>query len=182
MANNDSGNDNKKPPKVKLELWDADEVKEIAEKLIPKYHSELVDARIKYLFRSVAKKHGERITLGTCSKISGRQEHLTNLDFVIEIAYDSWTQLSPTQRTALVDHELCHAKGLEDDKTGEMKWSTVPHDVEEFREIINRHGLWGPDLELLAQSIEEAREKEKVKNKAETKKRDAPENNGSAGD
>lgn len=45
------------------------------------------------------------------------------------------------QRRALVDHELCHCRLEGDDP------EIVPHDIEEFNVIIQRHGVWLPSME-----------------------------------
>lgn len=56
--------------------------------------------------------------------------------FLICIAADTWPGLTAAQRTAVVDHELCHCVVDSDGPT------TIGHDYEEFAAIIERHGLW----------------------------------------
>lgn len=120
-----------------------------------KHHSDLWDTRIEWVFRSEASKSGGKTILGTAKKISGLAALLAtpeatgdeDLDFfVITIAEDIWEYLSPKQRIALVDHELCHCKIEEVNDEGDLKLLTVAHDIEEFSEIVVRHGLWRPDL------------------------------------
>lgn len=74
--------------------------------------------------------------------------------FVIEIASDMWGTddelgnrfgLSDAQRVALVDHELCHCTVNEDGVP-----TLLHHDVEEFGQVVERHGLWKPDLAWFA--------------------------------
>lgn len=76
------------------------------------------------------------------------------------------------QRAALVDHELCHftrEEWEEPDPKVQSKWVTVygaatdpdswgirEHDVEEFSEIIERHGLWDIGIETFAEAVREA--------------------------
>lgn len=122
-----------------LELcWeDAPEVAEIAAKLITSLHRHLKDARMVYCFRSVAATRLGRTVYATATKVTGRDEFLLKADFVIEVAQDTWYGLSGEQRLALIDHELMHCS-----------WHPFKgfvlrgHDVEEFFDIIERHGHW----------------------------------------
>lgn len=65
---------------------------------------------------------------------------------MIEINKQAWDPLNKKQKRALIDHELCHC--LWDVEKG-LYMRT--HDVEEFSEIIKRHGLWQPDVQLFAE-------------------------------
>jgi hypothetical protein len=56
------------------------------------------------------------------------------------------------QRVALVDHELCHFGREEDDK-GNRSWVLVSHDIEEFKGIVERWGLWRPDLVVFSGAV-----------------------------
>ncbi len=108
-----------------------------------------------YLFRSKHTERNGRVKLASVRKVGGLAAYLafrTELEgisgdrppapvadtfFLMEIAWDTWQALSGPQRIALVDHELTHIG-----QDGEI----VGHDVEEFAEIIGRHGAWKPDL------------------------------------
>jgi hypothetical protein len=131
-------------------------VKEIAETLIPQHHKHLEGARIDYVFRSKHQKSKGKIVAGKAHKISGLNAFLgtqTNAPFggpdffCMVIALDIWDAISDAQRIALVDHELCHFFREVNDETGEWGLSIRGHDVEEFAEIVYRHGLWSEDLE-----------------------------------
>jgi hypothetical protein len=124
----------------------AENVESLAQRLIPKFHSELIDARIRYLFINEGSKKGGRPVLGKVRKISGALEFLLDTDFLIEIALDSWNDLSEQQRAALVDHLLERCYGEEDEKSGEMKWTVREPDVQEFSSILQRHGVWNENL------------------------------------
>ncbi|MCI0543031.1 MAG: hypothetical protein L0Z49_01125, partial [Actinobacteria bacterium] len=65
--------------------------------------------------------------------------------YVMEIALPEWDQAPEPARAALVDHELCHYRI--DADTGELK--ITAHDVEEFIEVVARHGAWQPDIAAL---------------------------------
>jgi hypothetical protein len=158
-----------KPP---VSFWKASDVRDIAESLIPDFHPHLAEKTILYVFRSEASEKKGRVVLGTARKVSGLNAYLAFRDmlesqdlsqrllpaltgearqsapaapsfYVIEIAHDTWLRLEGPQRIALVDHELAH---IGDD-------GMVGHDVEEFREVIERHGLWKPDLKEFAKAM-----------------------------
>lgn len=131
------------------DYWLAPEVEEIANDLIAQYHTHLASARIGYLFREKAERKKvtldgsvERVTQGKAGKVGSKKyEVLCEKDFIIEIAADEWLQASTDLRKYIVDHELCHCAGEEDPENGEMVWFTVPHDLEEFVGVVDRHGL-----------------------------------------
>lgn len=125
---------------------DAEVAENIARRLIPTYHPELATARIKYIGVDEGSKKAGRPVLGKVRKISGAIQYLTELDFLIEIAFDSFNELDEEKRTALMDHLLERCYGEEDEKTGEMKWSVREPDVQEFQSILQRHGAWNDDL------------------------------------
>jgi hypothetical protein len=66
---------------------------------------------------------------------------LTGYDFIIEADEVLWDMLLLEQQEAVVDHELCHCAR---DENG---WYIRDHDVQEFAEIIERHGLYHRKLE-----------------------------------
>jgi len=124
----------------------AESVEEIALRLIPTYHPELATARIVYIFVDKASKKAGRSVLGKARKISGALEFLLEQDFLLEVAMDCWNELTDRQRNALVDHLLESCTGVEDEKTGDMKWAMREADVKEFTSILNRHGAWTDEL------------------------------------
>jgi hypothetical protein len=127
------------------------EAEEIARVLIEtvEEHAHLKEAKIAYLFRSGEWSSNKRETLGSAQKVSGPMGYLTKLDFIIMIHQDVWPQLTEQQRVAMVDHELCHCKRIEG------KWCIVGHDVEEHYSVVQRHGLWHPNLEQMRESMYE---------------------------
>lgn len=148
--------------------WRAPEVEKIVEKLVPEHHEHLsrTDVTIRCVFRDTVAKSRGRIVLGKARKISGLNAHLVGLDrrdaftddpvdfFVIEIPHEPWQNLTPAQRIALVDHELCHFYvAIPDDPDEDRKLVILGHDLEEFSAIVERHGLWKPDLKEFAQVV-----------------------------
>lgn len=127
------------------------EVIDLAEKLIEKHHPKLRSARIGILFRSEAPIRNGKLTLGKASKVTPRWKPLLEepLDFVIWLAADVWLdELDSRQRKALLDHELCHCT------LGDNGWTTRPHDIEEFNEILERYGPWRDDLRRTVKAID----------------------------
>lgn len=135
---------------------EAPDVKDVARRLIPLYHPHLNDpevpVRIEYLFVDPPPESKGKVVLGKCSKITGKHAFLAGQDngeqspfFVIEISEKAWHLIDDAAKEALVDHELCHA-GASLGKHGETKLSIIPHDVEEFACIVERHGLWEQGL------------------------------------
>jgi hypothetical protein len=124
----------------------AESVEMFAQRLIPMYHPELATARIKYLFVDKASMKGGRPVSGKVRKVTGALEYLLECDFLVEVALDQWNEKSAEQRQALIDHLLERCTGEEDEKTGDMNWTTREPDVTEFTAILRRHGAWNDDL------------------------------------
>lgn len=125
--------------------------RQIAFLLIPQLHEHLESAKIVYLFREDMKDRC-RVKLGTAKKASAEVAYLTDYDFILTFNWTAWRTLLPSQRVALVDHELCHC-GIDMEKGG---YAMVPHDVEEFGSIVRRWGLWKPDLRNFGRDVAEA--------------------------
>lgn len=111
-----------------------------------------------------------RITLGMCRKVSDLDRELrgdyNGFDFIILLNKKWWTDPLTThaQRDALLDHECCHAAIQHDqagepqeDELGRKVYRVRGHDIEEFAEIIRRHGTYTRDLELCAVALDRAR-------------------------
>jgi hypothetical protein len=143
---------------VPLQFDPAEAVEEIAKKLIPKHHSHLVSARIAYLFKNKPMKSKGREVYATAEKISKKNYALCKHHFLITVAYPTWKDLSDKKKLAVIDHELEHCFVEDDEKTGEPKYSILPHDVEEFGSIIRRHGLYTTDLVRIGRVVEDALE------------------------
>lgn len=121
----------------------SNEVLTIANQLINQYHEHLATANIGFIFRDKATTSKGKTVYATTKKPPSWLSVYKELHFLIEIAQDEWTKLMTDQRIALIDHELCHCGFDPDD---EDKTWIIGHDVEEFREIIGRHGFWNASL------------------------------------
>lgn len=141
----------------------------IAAKLIKEHHENLNrhDVSIFAVFRDPVAKSKGRVVLGKARKISGLAAALFGLAhqddlgedptdfFVVEVGHKTWEELTPKQRLALVDHELCHLDvEVPLDDYEHRKLITRGHDLEEFRAVVERHGLWRPDVAAFAQAAQ----------------------------
>lgn len=140
--------------------WRAPEVEAIARELIPKHHEHLGrhDVTVRCLFRNPAARSKGRLVYGKARKVAGLTAYLVGLEhaevlgdepvdfFVVEVAYEPWQGLTERQRRALVDHELCHLDVEISDSDEDRKLVLRGHDLEEFSEVVKRHGLWRPSV------------------------------------
>lgn len=124
-----------------------------------KNHGHLEQAKIGLAWRSGWRSDTDgHMKLGQCRKSSDLdREMYEGFDFVILLNEEAWPTLNGEQKRALIDHELCHA-ALSMDANGEPKFNDrdrlccriKKHDVEEFRSIVERHGLYTQDLAEIA--------------------------------
>ena len=151
-------NKGKSTQAVPVQFDPADEVEQLAKRLIPKYHSHLASAKLAYLFKNKSIKSKNREVVATAKTIGKDMHALSGYDFLITTAYPTWQELSDKQKLAVIDHELEHCFVEDDEKTGDTKYSILPHDVEEFGSIIKRHGLYTTDLVRIGRVVEDALE------------------------
>ena len=93
--------------------------------------------RIGYQTSDGAKKAGEKVVYADCTKISDKQAAFTGVDFIITFYLENLRGMSEEGLRRIMFHELLHV-GVDVDG----KRTIVPHDVEDFRECIDR---WGTD-------------------------------------
>lgn len=128
-----------------------EDVLKLAQEIIWEHHQELTEFAIGFIFRSEASTNAGKMVLGQASKITGKYLPFVDLDGLVWLAGDVWPSLSMNQKRALIDHELCH---FEVDPEGNLKMRG--HDIEEFRCIIERYGLWKADLIDFAPAVIQA--------------------------
>lgn len=124
-------------------------------------HSHIADAKIALAWRHRMKSDKDGIMkLGQCMKNSGVHRETANFDFYILLNKMAWDAFTKEQKLALLDHELCHIMPSEDkngehmkDDLGRYQFRTRRHDIEEFQDIVRRHGLYKKDLERFAETI-----------------------------
>jgi hypothetical protein len=106
-----------------------------------------------------------RWILGKCKKATDLDRELAPFDFVILLNREFWQnpRVTDVQRDALLDHECCHGAIVRDqrgepreDEAGRVVFRIRKHDVEEFRDVVARHGLYKADLVDFARGLAEA--------------------------
>jgi hypothetical protein len=141
-------------------LWSDDDVYRLAEQpqaigdaLCLETHRHLRAERIGFVFRRTLSDKGGRVTLATTSVVGAKLGFFAALDFLVEVNWARWMFLTPLQRVALVDHELSHC-GIETTAKGEIRRVLIAHDLEEFRAIVARWGLWKSDVAHFAAQLD----------------------------
>jgi hypothetical protein len=134
--------------------------------LVRAYHEPITDARIALAWCTSWKPDVDgRVVLGKCKKASDLDRELAAFDFVILLSRRFWRHedVTDAQRTALLDHELCHATVSYDeagepveDERGRLVYRIRKHDIEEFTDIVSRHGCYKADLERFAAALRKA--------------------------
>lgn len=157
----------KKPKKSTTEIIEREhdngeprEVYRVLDDLIATHHTHLADAKIVLAWRFGWKPDQDgRLTLGQAKKVDDLNKDLHGYDFIILLNHEAYNaaQFTMEQQRALLDHELCHCVPALDEE-GEQKtdednrlvWRLRGHDIEEFQEIVGRHGCWKSELEKFA--------------------------------
>ena len=158
----------KKPKKVNVELIEPGDrsrhpLYKLLDSLVKQHHEHLLQAHIGLCWNAAwrADKDG-LLVLGKCRKASDFNREFSEYDFVILLNEEAWQDLTEAQRLALLDHECCHCEAdLDDagkqkeDERGRLCWRIRKHSIEEFKEIVTRHGMYKADL---ADFVKAARE------------------------
>ena len=140
------------------------EIRQMAARIIAKHHPHMEDALdiIGFYLKEGADWDGK------CRKATSFERHMTGELILIFIGASAWREFMPDQRLALVDHQLTHIwrepTVIVDPVTKELRnswadakepdsWSIRDHDVEEFADIIMRHGLWDTKRETFGEAV-----------------------------
>lgn len=166
MGRRSSGPKPKKRKKVTVQLIKRNHAGEVTEpyrimdELLNTEHGHLHDATIGMAWRMGWRADTDgHLMLGQCRKRGDLDRELDKFDFIILLNREAWPTLSGEQKRALIDHELCHAAIVMDadgeakrNDRGQLVTRIRKHDMEEFRAIVQRHGLWTADLEQIARA------------------------------
>lgn len=127
------------------------------------HHLPIAEARIALAWRDEYSMDADgRVVLGKCVKVTALHQQFTEYDFIIVLNRVVWDspEFTEAQKRALIDHELCHAAIAEDkhgnavrDERGRQVFRVRKHDIEEFHEIVTRHGCYKRDLEYFAERL-----------------------------
>ena len=120
-----------------------DEYKRIGEELIltapelDKLRGSAVN--IVFLGSDHEKKSNGRTIFGECEKIPGKYRWAIDYDMAIIVYEPNVERFSSEQLRILLLHELMHV-GVKEDGNEETYY-IVPHDIEDFRAIIDKYGM-----------------------------------------
>lgn len=134
----------------------------IAQGVIERWHPHLIGVAIAYITKEAGSegvesvktakppRGGKALKLGSAASVSEKYQLIATKDFefIIELNGQYWDRLEMDQQEALIDHELCHCG-----KDGDGFYIR-DHDLEEFRQIVRRHGFWKPDIQAFCEEAQ----------------------------
>lgn len=131
----------------------SEEVAAVARKVIVEKHMDhLVNVGIGYML--VGENINDR-TAGRCIKAGRELKFFSGFDFIIQMSQDIWEKLNDEVKFILTYHELKHI-GVKEKDDGSVTYYLVDHDVQDFSDIINEHGIgW---LQLLKDTVASVRD------------------------
>lgn len=97
------------------------------------------EARIIFLSSEQKKMQNGKIVFAQCEKVAEKYKWGIPCDFTITVFEPNCEDLTPEQLRILIFHELLHCCIKFNDK-GEEVYSINPHDLEDFKYIIDRFG------------------------------------------
>lgn len=97
------------------------------------------DVQIIYLSSNHKKKNGEKVVFGQCEKVQEKYKWSIPCDFTITVFEPNCEGFTEEQLKILLFHELLHV-GIELKEDGTEAYSVKDHDLEDFKEIIERYG------------------------------------------
>lgn len=153
---------------------DAKEAQELARAIIAKHYDDLRThgVVVRFVFTRKISHQGGKILLGRTSKQNELQRFLAcqenpdaeTVDAVIVLSAMEWGVIQGPTRHALVDHQLCRLELVFDEESGQPRYEpdgrprlrVRPPDIQEFREVLHRHGFWSDELAAARTALERA--------------------------
>lgn len=108
----------------------------------------IADSNVTIVFLSSEqeKKSSGKLVFGQCEKVPDKYKWAVPCDFTITVFEPNVERFTDDQIRILLFHELLHV-GIELDGNEEVH-SIVPHDIEDFRVLIDRYGMdWNGENE-----------------------------------
>lgn len=122
----------------------SEEYREIAERVIDKQEDlhwiRDVGVQIDYVESSQRKVSNRKLTFAECMKVKEIYNLYTEFDFIITVYSPNVAGLTEEQKEILMYHELLHV-GVHESNAGELVYVTNPHDVEDFKVVLEKYGL-----------------------------------------
>lgn len=142
-------------PKIKTAYYPGDEVRDIAEELIPEHHGNLRDACIEYIFQTREDENSviqpprvqDAVRWGRVGAANVIDQRLRHLHFRVVMNGNWWEKASPEQREAAVHHLLCHCW------LKEGKPVIQQHEFAGFVSEIRHYGAWSKELAAFEQEM-----------------------------
>lgn len=97
------------------------------------------EVSIVYLSSEQEKKANGKLVFGQCEKVPDKYKWAVPCDFTITVFEPNVERFTDEQIRILLLHELLHI-GIELDGNEEV-YSITPHDIEDFRLILDRYGM-----------------------------------------
>lgn len=136
---------------VKQQFEVSDELKQLAERVIKEQGMDVSPAKVEYL---LVYPNISKTVAGRCVKAGKELRFFSGYDYLIEISGELYDALDDSVRYILMQHELMHIMPIMNDKTGEWKFELRRHDIEDFSNIIKKHGVdWISKVKLSISSI-----------------------------
>lgn len=105
----------------------------IGEEIKGKLFPELESISVVFLESDQQKRKGGKIIFADCAKVNTRYEWCCGYDYMITVYEPNIAYMSRKQLEILLEHELLHIN-----PNGK---GTLPHDAEEFVQIIQKYGI-----------------------------------------
>lgn len=121
----------------------SNEYREMAERVIEEHEDlhwlKMADVRIDFISSTKMKKSKGKFILGECQLVKEIYKVYVPYDFLIIIYEPNVEGLSYEQLEIVMYHELLHVNVKDTD--GEPQYDVNPHDIEDFRKVIDKYGL-----------------------------------------
>ncbi len=141
------------------DIEDAPDVEKVAEEVISDKNIDLSMCEVSYIkvYPNISKT-----TVGKC-RVAGRREHFfSGADYIISMSGDIWDELGDERKYILTWHELEHIAPEYSESRGEWNYKVKGHDVEDFIDIIEEHGVdWFNDMKDIVMSFHDLNPKKK---------------------
>lgn len=99
---------------------------------------------------------------GRCIRTGRELNHFSGYDYIIEISKEYWDNITPETRKILVLHECMHIQ-VTWKKDGEPKFGIRPHDMEDFSELIEKHGVkWLREVNLVKEHLADKNSEDEI--------------------
>jgi hypothetical protein len=127
---------------------------------IQAHHEHLLNACIVLVWKKgVQPDKDSRIELGKMKKASDIDRELHGYDFVMFLNSETWAEFDVHKRNYVVDHEACHGQvdldkdgNVKKDERGRICYRIRKHDIEDFNEMPERHGLCMESVQRFARA------------------------------